>query len=84
MITGPHTANFAAAVGEFSLRNALLRLDNVTPETAATQLADAFKAFLANEELRESFGKNALAVMKQNRGAADRTLEFLGPLLGGS
>lgn len=83
IITGPHTANFAAAVSEFSSRNALIQLGEITADTATTELSKALRNLLSDLELRRELGKNALEVMTQNRGAAARTIQYLAPLLSG-
>ena len=75
IVTGPYTANFDAAVKEFLSKNALIQLT----DTRIEDLALAFEDLLDDADRRNSLGKNALAVMVTNRGAADRTVEYLTP-----
>lgn len=81
IITGPHTANFAAAVKEFSDRNALVQIEKVTDATVIGQLAGEFRSLLLDPLMRKRLGDNALAVMNANRGAVDRTIDYLEPIL---
>ncbi len=81
IITGPHTRNFDAAVKEFISKQALIQL----PETTETQIVPTLSAtlekLLADEKEIETLSLNAMAVMDQNRGAVERTLEYLSPLV---
>jgi 3-deoxy-D-manno-octulosonic-acid transferase len=81
IITGLHTSNFDAAVTEFRARDALLQLTRVSDKEIVRKLADSFSELLSNVERRDALGRNALAVMNSNRGAAEKTLEYLSPLL---
>lgn len=76
IVTGPHTANFDAAVKAFLAQEAIIQMDE-TGEAAISPLAAEFTRLLADAAERGRLGKNALAVMKNNRGAAQRTLEYL-------
>ena len=82
IITGPHTANFEAAVKTFLEKDALLQLQNVSEKDKVPALVKAFSELLADNDRRHTLGLNALAVMQHNRGAVERTLEYLEPLLG--
>lgn len=77
IITGPNTANFADAVIEFLSKDAVIQLDKADDAKVAATLADAFRDLLKNDEKRKALGSNALAVMNNNRGAAERTIEYL-------
>ena len=77
IVTGPHTANFDAAVQEFLSREALIQLRDAEVERLATALSD----LLSDADRRHALGRNALAVMGANRGAVDRTIEYLTPLI---
>ena len=81
MITGPYTANFKRAVDEFRERGALRQIESVSDQDVVTQLTGAFDELLTDANSRQRLGAQALAVMKDNRGAVDRTLEFLEPIL---
>lgn len=82
IITGPHTANFEAAVKEFLERDAIVQLPHTPDSEIVANLATAFSDLLSNIDKRRLVGANALAVMDQNRGTAQRTLEYISPLLG--
>ena len=81
IVTGPHTANFAAAVKEFSDKDALVQIESVTDKDAVAKLAAAFDELLSDAERRRVLGANALEVMKHNRGAAIRTIEYIMQLI---
>ncbi|MBP7376767.1 MAG: 3-deoxy-D-manno-octulosonic acid transferase [Pyrinomonadaceae bacterium] len=81
IITGHNTANFADAVTEFLDKDALLQLNETNDSTVVAKLADAFRELLQFDEKRKTLGTNALAVMNNNRGAAERTIEYLTPLI---
>jgi len=82
IVTGPHTANFAVAVGDFAGKGALIQLPLTGTKQIVTQLTDTFTALLADPSRRATLGANALAAMDTDRGAVDRTIEYLTPLLG--
>ena len=77
IVTGPQTANFDAAVKEFLSRDALIQL----PDAEVESLARIFSELLSDADRRHALGQNALAVMDANRGAVDRTVEYLTPLI---
>jgi 3-deoxy-D-manno-octulosonic-acid transferase len=77
IVTGPFTANFDAAVKEFLTRDALIQL----PDASLATLVAALSDLLTNTERRDALAQNALAAMEANRGAVDRTLEYLAPFL---
>lgn len=81
IVTGPHTANFAPAVKEFLDKDALVEIESVTDKDAVAKLAAAFNELLSDPERRRVLGMNALQVMKHNRGAAIRTVEYIMPLI---
>lgn len=80
IVTGPHTANFDAAVKEFLAQNALVQISKAS-EDAIPILSAEFSRLLANTDERQRLGRNALTVMQQKSGAVDKTLEYLRPLL---
>jgi 3-deoxy-D-manno-octulosonic-acid transferase len=81
IITGPHTANFHAAVSEFSDKDAIIQLPRIANKEIPTKLAAAFKELLSNTERRAALGANALSTINHNRGAVAKTLDYLLPLL---
>jgi len=81
IITGPHTANFDAAVKEFLAHDALVQLPNSGDAATVADLQSAISELLADSEKRRLLGENAGATMYRNRGAVGKTLEYLAPLL---
>lgn len=81
IVTGPHTKNFDAAVKEFLSKDALVQLPAASENKIVPALADSFEKILSDENEAEKLGFNALTVMENNRGAVERTLEYLAPLL---
>jgi len=80
IVTGPHTANFDEAVKEFLASNALVQIDKGGEESIPI-LASEFSKLLTDADKREQLGRNALVVMQQKKGAVDKTIEHLRPLL---
>jgi 3-deoxy-D-manno-octulosonic-acid transferase len=81
MITGPYTTNFAAAVAEFLDKQALIQLPAVSKNAIVPGIVTVFTQLLADADGREQMGINALAVMRHNGGAVERTMEYLTPLI---
>lgn len=81
IITGPNTANFVDAITEFLSKEALVQLDKTDEARVVATLTDAFRDLLKNDEKRKALGSNALSVMNNNRGATDRTIEYLTTLI---
>ncbi len=81
IITGANTENFAAIVKEFVENNALIQLPKVEEKTAVAELAKTFRLLLGDSELRSKLKTNALASAIENRGATQKTLEYLQPYL---
>ena len=81
IVTGPHTANFEAAVKEFLDKDALVQIEDVSEKDAAAKLAAAFKELLTHVERRRMLGTASHEVMRNNRGAAKRTIEYIIPLI---
>ena len=81
IVTGPHTTNFEAAVKEFLDKDALVQIENVSEKDAAAKLAAAFSELLTHAERRRMLGTASHEVMKNNRGAAKRTIEYIIPLI---
>ncbi len=81
IVTGPNTANFEAAVTEFIDKEALVQLPAVNESQIVAKLVESFNTLLADEKKLTTLGINALTVMEHNRGAVNRTIEYLSPLL---
>ncbi len=77
IITGPHTANFETAIKEFLDKDALVQLESVSDKNAPAKLVTAFAELLSNSERRHMLGSAALEVMKHNRGAGKRTIDYI-------
>lgn len=76
VITGAHTANFAAIIESFKQAAALIQLPPTTSGTQATEsLARAFNDLLSNAKLCQSLTDNAARTLAANRGATARTLK---------
>lgn len=75
VLLGPHTFNFAAASEDAIAAGAALRVAD------AAGLADAACRLLETSGEREQMGRSAAAFAQQHRGATERTVALLRPLL---
>ena len=82
VVTGPHTFNFRLIVEKFVEANAVVQLPRVTEPEGPAQLAQVFSELLADAPRRDELGKRAQSLVNRNRGATERTLELLEPMLG--
>ncbi|HVF29060.1 MAG TPA: 3-deoxy-D-manno-octulosonic acid transferase [Pyrinomonadaceae bacterium] len=81
IVTGAHTSNFRAIVEDFLQQDALIQLPPVIFAAAPSVLAHMFEELLTDDERRRRYGENARRILEQNRGATERTVEMLAPLL---
>ena len=81
VVTGAHTFNFKEIVRRFRELDALVQLPDVPDESAAGELARAMTELLTDDARRRELGARARATLEQNRGATERTVEFITPLL---
>ena len=81
IITGPHTANFDAAIKEFLEKEALIQLPRLADIEIVQKLVETLDILLSDAEKRSTLGSNALKVMKNNHGAVAKTIEYLQPIL---
>jgi 3-deoxy-D-manno-octulosonic-acid transferase len=81
VVTGAHTSNFRAVVSAFLERDALVQLPPLAEGEAARVLAETFRSLLEDAGRRRRVGRNARAVLDENRGATGRTIALLAPLL---
>ncbi len=81
IITGPHTANFQAAVAEFLARDAIVQLPETGDEDVVKILSTAFDGLLSNRKKRQQLGEHAFAVMNNNRGAVARSVDYVTQIL---
>jgi 3-deoxy-D-manno-octulosonic-acid transferase len=77
IVTGFYTANFSAAVKEFLDKGALIQLPATNENSVVDDLAREFTELLSGAERRAELSKNALEVMRKNRGATAKTIENL-------
>ncbi len=80
IVTGAHTANFEGAVAEFLEKEALIQLPKLNDKNMGPKLVEIFTELLADEKKLATLSMNALTVMDHNRGAVNRTVEYLAPL----
>jgi len=71
MVFGPHMQNFADVTQSF------LRRDGAVQVADASGLEVALAQLLADAPRREQLGQNARAVVQENLGAMDRTVEMI-------
>lgn len=81
ILTGSHTFNFAAITRTFLEAGALVQLPSLTEGEAAPALAQALLELLKDTGRRLEIGERARAVLEQNRGATERTVEQLSEIL---
>lgn len=70
-VMGPNMQNFASIVRSFLLSKAVVQVRD------AAELEKVFADLLADTGRREELGRNALAVVQQNQGATQRTIDML-------
>ncbi|HTL57217.1 MAG TPA: 3-deoxy-D-manno-octulosonic acid transferase [Candidatus Limnocylindrales bacterium] len=71
MVFGPNMQNFADVVKNFLARDGAVQVAN------EAELERALAQLLANETRRAQIGSNALAVVQENLGAIDRTVDMI-------
>lgn len=81
IVTGAHTSNFAAVTSAFVEAQAIIQLPDVSYDEAPSELARVFAELLSDNVGRRRMGSLAQALCERNRGATERTLALLFPLL---
>ncbi|HKR22032.1 MAG TPA: 3-deoxy-D-manno-octulosonic acid transferase [Pyrinomonadaceae bacterium] len=81
VVTGAHTHNFHAIVDQLNEARALIQLPPVEGTAASAELARAFNDLLASPEQRGALATRAKELIATNRGAAERTINLIAPLL---
>lgn len=81
VVTGFYTMNFTEVVKEFLAQDALIQLPKLTEKEVVAKLAATFTELLKDNECREKLAKNAFAVIKKNRGATAKTIEYVKAIL---
>lgn len=77
IIVGPHMNNFRESYNLLSRNKACCKVNN------AQELAEIWLNLAGDDVLRQTMGENAWNVVRQNRGAAERTVEYLQAVLDG-
>jgi 3-deoxy-D-manno-octulosonic-acid transferase len=81
IITGAHTFNFSSIMRDFLEQEALVQLPALPEAQAPAALAQTFRELLDDDERRRRTGERARAALQQNRGATDKTIALLAPLV---
>ena len=71
IVFGPNMQNFAATVDAFLKRGGAVQV------RSAAELEKTLGELLADEKRREALGQNALKVVRENRGAIERTVDLI-------
>lgn len=71
VVFGPNMQNFTDIVELFRARDAVVQVRD------AAELEAAFAELLFNQSRRDQLGRNAFEVVRENLGAADRTVEMI-------
>lgn len=81
VIVGPHTFNFQAIIAAFVRAGAIIQLQPLSESATIVQLTDVLLNLLNDEARREELGAAARKLVSENRGATQRTLNVLAPIL---
>ncbi|HXG47018.1 MAG TPA: 3-deoxy-D-manno-octulosonic acid transferase [Methylomirabilota bacterium] len=71
MIFGPNMQNFEAVARAFVERKGVIQVKN------AEELESAFALYLSQPETAAQYGRNALAVVRENLGSIERTVDMI-------
>jgi 3-deoxy-D-manno-octulosonic-acid transferase len=75
IVVGPHMENFQEIAEQFRAEGAMVQVHS------AEELAREVESLLADEVRRKGLGERARSLIERNRGALERTLDALGPLV---
>jgi 3-deoxy-D-manno-octulosonic-acid transferase len=75
VVTGPHLFHMQDIAGKFEKLGASISVSN------AAQLGEAVTDLFANEPMATDIGNRGMEIVQQNKGALDRLLKLLEPLL---
>ncbi len=81
VVTGPHTFNFRLIMDTFVEAEAVVQLPNVPSPQLVDQLVQIFSELLTDSARRRELVKRGKMLVDENRGATERTLELLKPML---
>ena len=81
VVTGGYTHNFRAIVETFPKADALVQLSPMPEAEAREELTTVLTGLLIDDARRAEIGARAKKLVNQNRGATERTVDWLEPLL---
>lgn len=81
IVTGFYTVNFAEIVNTFERKKAVIRLPKLAESEIPDRLAEVFRELLQDDQKRRELARNAFELMEKNRGATEKTIKFLRPVL---
>lgn len=81
IVTGFYTMNFSEIIDRFEKNEAVIRLPELEENEIVEKLADVFDELLRDENKRQKLAENAFQMMEKNRGATEKTMKFLNPVL---
>ena len=81
VVTGAHTQNFHAIVSLMEQANAIVQLSPVEGDAAVREFTEVTTELLADHPLREKLARRAKQLVTDNRGATEKTLQLIAPLL---
>lgn len=84
IVTGAHTDNFEAVVDLLDQNNAIIKLPRLDENEMVVRMPEVFHQLLTSPELRNEMSQNALNMVNDNRGAAEKTLQLIAPLFDNS
>ena len=84
VVTGAHTHNFHAIVKTFLNADAVVQLPPMPEAESRQELTKVFSNLLADPKRRAEIGARAKQLVNENRGATQRTVDWLEPLLSSS
>lgn len=81
VVTGAHTHNFHAIVDLLNQANAIVQLPPLEGEEAIAALTEVLRGLLTDAGWRAQLGNRAKQLVAANRGATDKTMKLIAPLL---
>ncbi len=82
VIVGSHTYNFHSIVEAFVNAGAIVQLQLMSDSAAIAELASTISDLLVDPDRVRKIGSLAQSLVNENRGATERTLQLLEPILG--
>ncbi|HKO63269.1 MAG TPA: 3-deoxy-D-manno-octulosonic acid transferase [Pyrinomonadaceae bacterium] len=81
VVTGGYTHNFQAIVETFSKADAVMQIPRMPQTQAGEELTKVLSSLLDDPARRAEIGARAKKLVNENRGATQRTVDWLKPLL---